>query len=323
VQEHGQVTAGVTAFSVESFTGGTGDWSYLGKGLTDMLITDLLGEATPKCKTAVIANAQDRKMIEHELDLQKSKYFDPATRVKRNFIISDMTVNGTLTTAADGQSSAVHVTITDSRSGQVIDTVDATIQGEQFFEQEVELAKAVAERVCRRPAAYKLTLGVDGTGNFATHSAAGRLDSTLTALRSGGAAGELPTAWSGVGSMAWANITFASKIGECFYTSPSAPTVSWSAQLTLSGEANVKVDWNPVGNDSTTGTVNCTDSKGHIASVAGQPGPALLGIQPASAVLPLAGGTIPLSGGFTSGSDGWTNTGTLVVEPIWSKDPPK
>ncbi len=322
VQEKGQVTPGVPAFAVEDFTGApsTGDWQFMNKALTDILITDLVGK-TP-CKTAVVANKRDRKLLEAELELQKSKYFDPATRVKRNFIISDLTVGGTINVAADGQSAQVTVTITDARSGKLVDSFKSTLPYEGFFEAEEQLAKAVGERVCRRPAAYKLTLAVDGQGNFATHSAGGRLDAELTALRSGGEAGQPPTNWSGIADLAWTNVTFASKMSDCSYGSPLSPRIPWQAQLAVSGDTQVKVDWQWVGNDMASGTVTCPSDDGPPAVIPGQPATALIGAGPLSATLPLGGGSIPISGGFTSGSDGWTNTGQLVVTPIWASDAP-
>lgn len=319
VQEKGQVTPGVTAFSIEDFTGAptTGDWQFMNQAMADLLTTDLVGN-TP-CDTAVVANKRDRKLIENELELQKSKYFDPATRVKRNFIISDLTVSGTVSVAPDQGSAQVTVTISDARTGQLIDSLSSTLPAEGFFEAEEALAKQVAERVCRRPAAYKITLAIDGRGDFATHSATGHLDAELTALRSGGEAGRPPTSWAGVAQLGWSSVSFSSKLAGCTYGSPVMPMVTWQAQLAVSGDTQVKLDWSWAGNDMATGTVTCPSDNGPPAVIPGQPATALISTGPLSATLPLSGGTIPLTGGFASGGDGWTNTGTLVVTPIWAK----
>lgn len=320
VQEKGQVTPGVPAFSVEDFTGAppTGDWQFMNQGLTDLLVTDLVGK-TP-CKTAVVANKRDRKLLEHELELQKSKYFDPKFRSKRNFIISDLTVSGTISVAADGQSAQVNVTITDARTGQLVDSIPATLPFEGFFEAEERLAKTVGERVCRRPAAYELTLAVSGQGKFATHTATGTINTTLTALRSGGAPGEPPSAWSGVGPLAWEGVSASSNTSCSYAADPNSST--WNASLGVVGDSQVKVDWSFASAAMATLTITCPSPSGPPAVIPGQPGPALIGIAPVSATLPLAGGTIPLSGGFTEGTDGWTNTGQLVVKPVWAADAP-
>lgn len=320
VQERGQVTPGVTAFTVEDFTGApsTGDWQFMNQALTDLLITDLVGQ-TP-CKTAVVANKRDRKLIENELELQKSKYFDPTTRVKRNFIISDLTVNGTIAVAPDGQSAQVTVTINDSRSGKAVDRFTSKLPYEGFFEAEQQLAKAVAERVCRRPAAYELTMTVDGRGDFATHTTSGTLNSTLTALRTGGAPGEPASSWSAIGPFSWQNVSAVSRTDCTYAADPHQGT--WTAQLAVAGDAEVKLEWTSASTGAASFTITCPADDGPPVVIGGQPGPALLGVAPTSATLPLAGGTIPLSGGLLDGGHGWTNSGQLVVKPIWSADAP-
>lgn len=318
VQERGQVTPGVTAFGVEEFTGGTGEWSYFARGISYLLITDLIGK-TP-CKTAVVATGRDREAALGEFELQKKyrRFFDPKTITRRNLIIADLKVNGTVVTAPDGKSSTVTVTINDARTGKVVDTLTSTLTEDAAFEGAEKLAKAIGERVCRRPSAYELKLTVDGRGDFATHSSTGKLDTTLTALRSGGEPGQPATAWSGAASAAWKDVSAASKT-DCSYA-PESGDHTWSAQLSAVGESQVKVDWSFAGSSMAKLTATCPQDDAPPAVIPGQPGPALLGIAPLSATLPLTGGVVPLSGGFTSGPDGWTNSGQLVVKPIWTND---
>lgn len=322
VQENGAVTAGVPAFSVEDFTGGTGDWAVLNRGLTDMLITDLVGQ-TP-CETAVTANARDRKLVLQELKLQQSRFFDPKTRVKRNFIVNDYTVNGTITVqpGSGGERASVSVRISNARTGAVVDTVTSTLTLDQFFEGEEQLAKVIRERVCRRPSAYELTLEARGVADFATHRSTGTARSTLTALRSGGEPGKQPTAWNGIATYLWGELSVSSKT-DCYYTGGDAPAVPWNAAITIQGEDSIKVDWAPSGGDFPTFTVNCPQSNGGVASVPGQPGPSLVGVTPGAFTLPVLGGTVQLGGGISNSAGGWSVTGTLVVKPIWANDAPQ
>lgn len=322
VQENGAVTAGVPAFSVENFTGGTGDWQQMNRGLPAMLTTDLVGGTS--CETAVTANESDRALILQELRLQKSRFFDPKTRVKRNFVINDYTVRGTISVnpGSGGQSATVAVRIENARTGATVDSFSTTLTTEQFFEGAERLAKVVGERICRRPSAYELTLRAPGDGNFATHRSTATANGTLTALRSGGEPGKQATAWSGVSTYSWSELTVASKT-DCSYTNGASPVAPWQASIAVQGEETIQVTWEVLGNDFPTFTVNCPQQNGSVVSVGGQPGPSLLGVTPLTFTLPLLGGTVQLGGGITTGDGGWTVSGTLVVKPIWANDLPQ
>ncbi len=316
-QERGQVTPGVTAFGIEEFSGGTGDWAYMARGLSYLLVSDLIGKTA--CKTAVVATGRDREAVESEFELQKKyrKYFDPKTTVERNLIVPDLSVGGSVSTSADGKSAEVTVTIRDSRTGDVVDTITQTLTEDQAFEGAEQLAKTVGERVCRRPAAYELNLTVNGQGTFGTHTTSGALDSTLTALRSGGAPGEPTSAWSGVQSGNWTGVTGTSKI-DCSLA-VGTTDLSWTAQLGVVDDKQVQVQWSFGGLGGATLVATCPVKDRPPVIIPGLPGPALMGIKPDTTTLPLSGGTIPLSGGVSSGDGGWTNTGQLVVKPIWTK----
>lgn len=316
VQELGQVTPGVTAFGIEEFTGGTGEWAYLARGLSYLMISDLVGN-TP-CKTAVVATGRDRELILGELALQKKyrKYFDPKTLTKRNFIISDLSVNGAVSTAADGKSSTVTVTITDSRTGALVDTVTGTLGEDTAFEDAEKLSKAVGERVCRRPAAYELRLTNNGKGTFGTHDTSGAIDSTLTALRSGGAPGEPAAAWSGVQNGNWTGVSATSKV-DCTYATEATDFI-WSAQLSVVDDTKVKLAWTMAGRAMASLIVTCPVKDAPPFVQGGMPGPSMLGVEPASTTLPLSGGVVPLSGGISNSDGGWSNSGQIVVKPIWA-----
>ncbi len=316
-QELGQVTPGVTAFGIEEFTGGSGDWAHMARGLSHLLVSDLVGKTAGK--TAVVATGRDRQAVESELELQKKyrKYFDPKTTVKRNFIVPDLTVGGTVSSSANGETAEVTVTIRDSRTGDVVDTITQTLTEDQAFEGAEQLAKTVGERVCRRPAAYELRLTVNGQGTFGTHTTSGTLDSTLTALRSGGAPGEPASAWSGVQGGDWTGVTGTSKVDCSLAVGMTA--ISWTAQLAVVSDTEVKVTWSYGGLGGALLTATCPVKDAPPVVIPGLPGPALMGITPDAATLPLGGGTIPLSGGTTSGDGGWSNTGQIAVKPVWTK----
>lgn len=316
VQEKGQVTPGVTAFSVEAFTGATGDWGVLNDGLAAMLVTDFSG-GTP-CKTALIANSADRKELQKEIDLGKSEYFDQKTRVRRNWVIGDLTVSGEFAMAPDGASALVTARITDSRTGAAIDNVIRKLSRDTLWDDITKLGKQIAERVCRRPAGYELALAVQGGGNFLSHTATGTVDSTLTAPTAGTDADQQPSAWSGTATTAWQNLAATANPGiPCSFLPDGSSALNWKADLAVDGE-QVRVAFGPTGNAESSFTAYCPTPNG-TAVTPGFKGPALFGADQGKGVVPLTGGTIPISITWGEGGIGWTNIGQLTVTPIWAR----
>ncbi len=315
VTERGKGDASVTAYKVEEFTGAPAEYSNLNRGLSNMLATDLfIGD---KCGMKQVVGEAGRTMIKKELDFQKSGYTDKNTRVKRDFIIADVSVGGTIAAGPSAGTVAVRVVLTDTRTGGTISTVDATMRVADLFTDQDQLAKAVSERLCRRPASYDVALKINGIGEFATHSTAGAITTNVIAL-SGGAAP--PTTWVGNGTYVWDSLTFASKT-ECSYLAPIPGAGTWQATVAFVSDQQVRVDWS-TGNDGpgaiSTASVSCPKA----GAIPGQPGPNLVTTSGTNILLPIGGGTAPVTGGFISGGDGWTNTGTLTLTPVWGQQGP-
>ncbi|HEX6665514.1 MAG TPA: hypothetical protein VF081_02845 [Solirubrobacterales bacterium] len=78
------------AYAVKEFDAvGGGDVAILGRGMddiviTDIVITDIVGSS--ECKFTVVEWTH-RDLIENEINLQQSEYFDPATRVEQGHLI--------------------------------------------------------------------------------------------------------------------------------------------------------------------------------------------------------------------------------------------
>ena len=64
-----------------------------------------------------------------------------------------------------------------------------------------------------------------------------------------------------------------------------------------------------------TFTITCRFPGGGGGTVAGQPGPAIVAIAPGRFTVPIEGGSRRVAGGVRQGAFGWTNTGTIRVEP--------
>lgn len=306
-QELGQVTPGNIAIELPAFTGATGELAVLNRGIAAMLITDVVG-ASGECDVTVV-EVEHRDDIIRELEFQQSPYVDPATRVKRNFVIGDVEVKGTLKNGPGNKTLDYDVRLIDKRSGKEVGKLSGTMETADFFDAAERLAKHLSEELCKLSDTYEVTLHVDGTGNFATHTATGTVDSKLTVKRSG----RKSRVWKGSGSLAWANPVLSPKV-PCQYTAPVMPVVAWNVTMTAQSDTQFQVDWGVPENDMMTVTVvACGDPPS--PPVPGQPGTALLQIGPLSFPLPTTGGVQQISGGFQSGGDGWTNNGTMTIKP--------
>jgi len=298
-QELGQVSPGRIAVEIPAFTGATGDLAVLNRGMAALLITDVV-QAGEDCGVDVL-EVEHRDDILKELELQKSPYFDQSTAVRRNFILGDVEIKGTLSAAGSGL--GYDVRIVDKRSGAELGRVKGTM-GSDVFAGEEQLAKQINDELCKLSDVYEVTLKVTGSATFATHLAGGTLESTIRAMRPNRRA----RTWTGDGQYGWSGLNFVAKI-PCSYVAPVAPVVPWNVKLSDAGSGQLQVEWMPGGNDMATATVVCKDG-----SVPGQPGTALLTTGPTSFRVPYAGGSQALSGNLGAG-DGWVNTGTITVKP--------
>lgn len=150
---------------------------------------------------------------------------------------------------------------------------------------------------------YEVTLALTTDAEFATHSASGTLDSTLIATPAG-------AAFTASGPLAYDNLSFVSKISECFYSSPVSVAATWTVTVRRTPTDRLAVTWGTGGNGPrTTATVACPPG----FATPGQPGPALIEPAPTTFELPPEGGKQAIGGGFQSGGDGFTNTGTMTV----------
>lgn len=302
VQELGQVTPGRIAVEIPAFTGATGELSVLNKGMAAMLITDVV-QAGEECGVDVL-EVEHRDAILKELELQKSPYFDQSTAVKRNFVLGDVEIKGTLSAA--GSKLGYDVRLVDKRTGAELGRIQGSMDADDAFVGEQQLAKQLNDELCKLSDVYEVTLKLTGSATFATHLAGGTIDSTIRALRPNRRA----RTWTGEGQYAWSGLTFVSKLPGCSYVSPIAPVVPWNVKLSDAGSGELQVEWNPGSSDASSATVVCKEG-----SVAGQPGTSVLTTGPTSFRLPHAGGSQALAGLLGSGADGWENSGTITVKP--------
>lgn len=143
------------------FDNDTGDPAFdpLGKGLADMMVTDLT--ALPGVQ---IVEREKLQALLDELKLQRSKYFDPATAQKiGRGIGAELAVTGSLVAAAPDL--RIDVRVVRIRTGEVVKADKVVGKKDAFFALEQELVTRLAggldAALGRKSAAVKSQGGVD------------------------------------------------------------------------------------------------------------------------------------------------------------------
>ena len=302
----GSVGVGIYPFSF-SGPSSTSDLAAWSGGFDDLLINDVLEAAGKRCPGHVtlreVARLADAL---REFELGKSRYADKSTFPKRNLIILDVAVHGTVTEAADG-TARVTVTITNDRTGAKLGAIEAPLDVADVYAGEEKVAGQLTDKLCELSETFEVTLDVNGAGHFATHDASGTMHSVLLARRSG-------EEWTASGPLQWQNVSFTSKT-DCAYIDMLAPAITWSVKIADAGDG-LTVTWSRDGNEGTTASVDCPGDPYDPPPIPGQPGPSLINTGPETFTLAYAGGTTPVSGVVQDGGDGFFNDGTINVKPI-------
>lgn len=309
VQERGNVTPGRIAVEIPNVTGSVGDpdWDAFKGGINDLMINDVLN-ARDDCGTTLIEVDRRAELIK-ELEFQQSPYVDPSTRVRRNLIIGDVEIRGTIA-RVPGDRARVTMRIFDKHSGAPLGSRETVLDRANWPDQLETLAKRLADDLCKLSDVYEVTLDVAGEGRFATHTSRGAIHRTLRARRREPGR----KVWRDTGPLLWSGVTFASTT-ECSYVSPVIPAITWSVTILDAGDGELQVTWTRGGNDSTTASVDCPGDPFDPPPIPGQPGVALINTGPESFFVPYGGGTEPLSGVVADGGDGFFNTGSITVTP--------
>jgi hypothetical protein len=268
--------------------------------------------ARDDCGTTLIEVDRRAELIK-ELEFEQSPYVDPATRPKRNFILGDVEVRGSIAPAA-GDRAKVAMTIVDKRTGKTLGGRATTLDRGSWSDQLETLAKQLAGDLCKLSDVFEVTLAVTGEGRFATHSATGAIDVTLRARRNDPGR----QVWRATGPLRWTGLAFATKIPECPLIDYVIPTIDWSVTILDAGEGQLAVTWTRDGNEGPTASVDCAPGgpgDPDPPPVPGMPGVALLTTGPEAFYVPYAGGVQAVSGIVADGGDGFFNTGSITVTP--------
>jgi hypothetical protein len=134
-----------------SFTGATGEFRGLNKGLRDMLITDLLTTRIAGCQIAGSEqSAFGLAMIRQEFTLARRGLVDPATAPRTGLMISPTRgIRGTFTVT--GGRMRIDAQIYKWSSGKTLHRTSVEGAQEEFFALETDLARRLAALLCEQP----------------------------------------------------------------------------------------------------------------------------------------------------------------------------
>jgi hypothetical protein len=131
---------------------GPDEYSVLGKGLADMLISDLGGPIKEKCD-GVLVEREHLDVIIAEQKLSQSRYADPSQRIPSGHLIGhNRVVSGTLTVT--GATATLTVKVTNTVTGVERSVTHTGAAGVGIFDLEKSVVDDVAKLICDPPARY-------------------------------------------------------------------------------------------------------------------------------------------------------------------------
>lgn len=131
----------------------------IGKSMTELLITDLIGVKEP-CALTIAAWGKDRAAGRGEIKFQQNPAVDPSTRVATGKAVQpDVFVDGSISIVGDHFSWSVK--ITDAITGEVQATLQESNAGDDLFKAGEALAKKLAEELCKARPGFVLSGRMD------------------------------------------------------------------------------------------------------------------------------------------------------------------
>ena len=287
------------------------DAQFLGKSLSELLQTDMVNGRSG-CEPRTMESMR-RDEVDREIAFQNSGYTDPKTRGKVQNIPPQITIEGSITVAADGTTTWDLRLLDRTNNGAPVGGDYGTLPpGGDFFEAAAQIGDRLLDQLCG--VTYDVTLSANGAGNFATHRATAKFLAKVVAVPGGGV-GRRPASWTGQAVAQWENIVVTSTT-SCAYTNIlTGGVMTVKMSITLDGRLNVRWQTDQ-GGGTATAAVDCPpDSVGDPdpPPIPGQPLVELAFAQPQDFELPAAGGAQPINGNVLSGGDGFITDGVVTV----------
>jgi len=131
---------------------GSGPNAYMGKGLAEMVVTDVVQLAPPRCKLVVVEWAR-RAEVEAEIKLQQRPEFDPSTRVKPGHLIDPRYfVEGSVTTSQTETGWSLQ--LRDSKTNRVVARDSGKASNDDVLHVSGAIARRLINSLCSTGADY-------------------------------------------------------------------------------------------------------------------------------------------------------------------------
>lgn len=148
------------AVAVRDFVGsGSAEVRQFGPGFSDLLMVDLIDLTTKRCPFRVVEWKRSADAL-REIELQHSRYGDPATAVKRGQLVQpDVFIDGQLSSLGNGV--RWDIQIRDALSGAVLDSERGQADDAQVFDAITPLAERLADKLCKLRVGFRIRGQID------------------------------------------------------------------------------------------------------------------------------------------------------------------
>jgi hypothetical protein len=287
----------VTRFSA------TGPNSQAGRGLSQMLQTELVNSHSGDCEPTVV-EWEHRGDLQDEIDLANSTIADPSSRIPRgHFIDPAVFVRGSVATTSSSTSWSIQ--LVDAHTGNVLGEDTGTAAGAAIFDAPADIAQRLADQLCGGD--YKVEVRINATVLAPPYVGDGLATAEVFARSISGTTP--PTLWMGQGPVTFQGLQYGG-VPECAVVA-GAHLGYAKVEINPLPPDMIEVTWGGETDGQTT--VICPDAPPIPLGV--PPIMPFMGTYPTLLVLPAAGGTQNVSGGLAGGA-AWTNSGTITVTRI-------
>lgn len=308
---------GRTTYRLAPLTGSTAAVAALADRVGALASADMLGAET--CPTKQTAGAAILPTLRSTSRLRRSPYVSRQVRITRALVDPQVAIVGHFT-SKDSARAAFTIRLVELRTGRVLDELQGSVRrtGAGALRDERRIAAALAERICRTPPSYRVTLALSARGEYTAYNATGRIDSTITARTT---SGEPYAAWTGNGQFTWLDNVFRSRVDPCPVKSVTPGSGGWAAGITRTSADTIGVALELTASEYTAyskATFSCLE----LATIKDAPGAILTGTAPRTFTLPVSGGVGTISSTTTVPTGGFIQQGSLTVVPAWRRGVP-